>query len=68
VFLKTELWVYVRSTTTRHDPITPRAPRQGEIPRRQGASRHPQKCLGEYVERDINKLVDEVGLFNSEFC
>ena len=63
--VKTSL--YMKTTSTRHDRITPRTLKQSEIPDGRKLE-EIQKCLEEFTKRYINKLVEEVVRKDSDFC
>jgi hypothetical protein len=62
--VKTSL--YVKTTSTRHDPITPRKLKQSEIPDGRKLE-ETQKCLEDFTER-INNMAEKVGRRSSDFC
>jgi hypothetical protein len=59
--------LYMKSTSTRLKSITPRKLKQNEIPDDRKLE-ETQKCLGDFMERYIIKLVEEVGRRDSDFC
>jgi hypothetical protein len=59
--------LYKKTTSTRHDLITPRTLKQSEIPADRDVV-ETQKCLEDFMEKYINKLVEEVGRRDSDFC
>lgn len=59
--------LYMKTTSTRHDRITPRKLKQSEVPEDREVV-ETQKCLEDFIERYINKLVEEVGRRDSDFC